>query len=107
MVTIPIARPTQSLAGLAGKSPPCPQSCWIMNRRTSSPAASGAMAEGVVDGAWKGLRASDADAHSRSAAMPLEQVRIRARYAEKCEEAMTDGANVPLAREAGEESLPP
>ena len=44
MVRTPIARPTHSLACLLGKNEPWPQSCWIMNRRTSRPAANGASA---------------------------------------------------------------
>ena len=62
MVTIPIARPTQSLAGLAGKSPPCPQSCWIMNRRTSNPAANGAIAK--ESQTWQLVEAISIAAHS-------------------------------------------
>ncbi len=39
MVSTPITRPTQSLAVRLRKKAPWPQSCWIMNRRTTNPAA--------------------------------------------------------------------
>src|SRR5246127_1845267 len=47
-----MARPTQSFARRPGKNDPWPQSCWIMKRRTSKPAAG---ANGVSPACLMGL----------------------------------------------------